>query len=250
MIDGEMSLEAHLQELRGRLIVVLGVVGGLFIVGYFAAKPILYWLIAHSLVHRLVVIGVTEAFFGVVRIDVVASLAVASPVILYEAAAFVFPGLTSSERRLVRWSLIPAWFLFFAGASLGFFGFVPVVLRIMLSFTGHGIRSLWTLSNYLSFVLDLSVPLGFVAELPLFAGLLSYAGILPPSLFARYRRQAIFAAFFVAAALAPPSALSMLLMAGPVYGIYELSHLVARIVYRPPPSSHLGDGSQVQANSY
>lgn len=227
-----MPLTEHLAELRSRLVVVVVAFFVCFVAGYFLSRPVLYWLVRRSELHHLIVTGVAEAFYGVIEVDVVLCLIAVSPLLLYEVAAFVFPGLTAEEKRMVALFTAPGLCLFLAGVAAGFFWFVPILLRVMLSFTGHGILPFWTLSNYLSFVIDLSVPFGFVAEMPLLAGVLAYMNILDPILFVRFRRYAVLLAFLIAAILAPPSALSMILMAVPFYFIYELSYLVARFAAR------------------
>jgi sec-independent protein translocase protein TatC len=230
--DREMPITEHLAELRSRLWVVVAAFFACFIAGYFLSRPVLYWLVRRSDLHHLIVTGVAEAFYGVIEVDVVLCLIAVSPLLLYEVAAFVFPGLTATEKRMVALFTAPGLLLFLAGVAAGFFWFVPILLRVMLSFTGHGILPFWTLSNYLSFVIDLSVPFGFVAEMPLLSGVLAYLGILDPALLARFRRYAILVAFLVAAILAPPTALSMILMAVPFYFIYELSCAVAQLAVR------------------
>ncbi len=228
-IDREMPLVDHLAELRKRLLVVLGLFSGFFVVGYFGSRPILYWVIQRSDLRHLAVIGITEAFFGLVKVDFVLSLIAVSPVLLYQTMAFILPGLTRTEKTMVSVLVIPGMVLFAGGTAVGFFWFVPIVLTVMLSFTGHGIVPLWTLSNYLSFVIDLSLPFGLFFELPLVSAVLSYHGMIRPGVFVRYRRYAVLGAFVLAAILAPPDALSMLLMAIPFYLIYELSHVVALV---------------------
>ncbi|MCL6563225.1 MAG: twin-arginine translocase subunit TatC [Firmicutes bacterium] len=231
--DREMTIAEHLEELRRRLAVILIAVAVAFVAGFFVSKPVVDWLIARSPLGRVVVTGVTEAFYGLLRVDLVMALVASSPVILYEVAAFVFPGLTAEEKRVVRVVAVPGLLLFLLGMTLGFFGFVPVVLKVMLSFTGSHILPLWTLGNYLSFLIFLTVPFGVVLELPLVSGALAWLGILEPAVFARYRRWAILVAFLVAAILAPPDGLSMILMALPLYAVYELSYLVAKLSFRP-----------------
>ncbi|CAB1128335.1 Sec-independent protein translocase protein TatC [Candidatus Hydrogenisulfobacillus filiaventi] len=233
MHDKEMPLEDHLEELRSRILVMLGVVAVLFLGGFFFTRPILHWLIERSTLSHVIVTGVTEAFFSLIRVDFILALVLASPVILYEIAAFVFPGLTDQERRLVIWVLGPGLILFLLGSAAGFFWFVPVVLHVMISFTGNGIEPLFTLNNYLSFLVDLSLPFGVVAEMPLVSAVLARAGLLSPGFFRRNRRYALLLSFVVSAALAPPDAFSMLAMAVPIYLIFELSALVARLFYRP-----------------
>jgi sec-independent protein translocase protein TatC len=126
----------------------------------------------------------------------------------------------------------PGLLLFVAGLAGGFFWIVPVVLRIMLSFTGHGIQALFTISNLLSFIINLTLPFGIVAEMPLIAGVLAWFGILTPRWVEHQRRYAVLIAFLIAAILAPPDAFSMILMAVPIYLVYELSALVVRVVWR------------------
>lgn len=233
MDDREQSISEHLTELRSRLTVSLVVVGVFFIAGFFIARPVLNWLVERAHVKHIIVIGVPEAFFALLKVDLMMSLVVASPVLLYELAAFVLPGLTSAERRVVGVVVGPGLALFLAGMAAGFFFFVPLVLHVMLTFVGKGISEYWTLSNYLNFITYLTVPFGFLAELPLLSGIMAHLGLIEPSMFRRYRRYAVVVAFLVAAIIAPPDALSMLIIGGAIYVVYEVSHGVARVFYRP-----------------
>lgn len=233
MDDREMSLSDHLTELRNRLIVVLAAVTVAFLAGFFISRPVLRWLIERADVKHIIVTGVPEAFFALLKIDLVMALIVTSPLTLYEIAAFVMPGLTHKEKKVVAALVGPGLLLFLAGMSAGFFLFVPIVLHVMLGFVGNGLEEYWTIGNYLSFVINLSLPFGFVAELPLVAGVLAHVGLIDPGIFRRYRRYAVLMAFLIAAILAPPDALSMVVMALPIYLIYEISAFVARVFYRP-----------------
>ena len=232
--DREMTLIEHLTELRGRLMLIIGVVGILFLVGFYAAAPVLQWLVARGHMKHMVVIGVPEAFFALIKVDLIMALLIASPLIMYEAAAFVFPGLTPRERRVVGVLAGPGLVLLLGGMAIGFFVFVPMVLRIMLSFVGRGVSEFWTLSNYLNFVIFLTIPFGILAEFPLVSGVMARLGMLRPTLFSRYRSYALVTAFIIAAIVAPPDAFSMLIIGAAIYGVYELSHGVAHLFYHPP----------------
>jgi sec-independent protein translocase protein TatC len=232
MQDREMPLEGHLEELRTRIGVMAGSVLAGFLAGYFVARPVLYWVMARVGVHHVVAIGVTETFFAILKVAFVIGILLASPIILYQLAAFILPGLLPHERRVLYWVFGPGILLFVAGMAGGFFWIVPIVLHIMMSFTGHGIEALFSISSLLSFVITLTVPFGIVAELPLVAGVLARFGLVSPRWFERQRRYAVVLAFLLAAILAPPDALSMILMAVPIYLIYELSALVVRITWR------------------
>ncbi|OLZ09857.1 twin-arginine translocase subunit TatC [Sulfobacillus thermosulfidooxidans] len=249
MDDKQMTLTEHLTELRNRLFVILGAVAVVFLVGFFYTRPLLHWIIRHTPVHHVIVTGVTEAFFALIKLDLAMSLILTSPIILYEIAAFILPGLTQVERRVVGVIVGPGLALFLIGTAVGYFVFVPIVLHVMLSFTGQGIEPMWRLGSLLSFIIDLSVPFGIVAELPLISGVMSHLGLVQPIMFSRYRRYAILLSFFIAAILAPPDALSMTLMALPIYLVYEISALVARFTYKAPvvseePSSGPSNNSE------
>lgn len=237
MHDREMTLQEHLTELRRRLTIIIVSVGVLFLGGFFISRPVLHWLVSRAHVKHIVVIGVPEAFFALIKVDLMMSLVVASPLILYQLAAFVLPGLTDTERRVVAVVLGPGLLLFLAGMAGGFFIFVPLVLKVMLHFVGQGVSEFWSLSNYLNFITYLTVPFGFLAELPLVSGVMAHLGLIQPAMFRKYRRYAIVIAFLIAAIIAPPDALSMLVIGAAIYLVYEVSHIVARIFYRPAQSS-------------
>lgn len=228
-----MTLSEHLTELRNRLGLSLAVVGVLFLGGFFVSQRVLDWLVHRAHVKHIIVTGVPEAFFALIKIDLIMALVVASPLLLYQVAAFVFPGLTQTERRVVAVVAGPGLALFLVGMAVGFWVFVPLVLHVMLKFVGHGISEFWTLSNYLNFVVYLTVPFGILAEMPLVSGVLAHLGIIDPAMLRRYRRYAIVVSFLIAAIVAPPDAISMLVIGGAIYLVYELSCVVARVFYRP-----------------
>jgi sec-independent protein translocase protein TatC len=140
MDDRAMSLSEHLSELRGRLFVMIGTVAVLFMGGFVFVRPILNWIIHTTPVHHVIVTGVTEAFFALVEVDLVLALTVASPVILYEMVAFVLPGLTSLERRVLIVVAGPGLILFVLGSAAGYLWVVPLVLKVMLSFTDSTVQ--------------------------------------------------------------------------------------------------------------
>lgn len=237
MDDREMTLSEHLTELRNRLGLVIAVVGVLFLGGFFVSRRVLDWLVHRAHVKHIIVTGVPEAFFAMIKVDLIMALVIASPLILYQVAAYVFPGLTLTERRVVAVVSGPGLLLFMAGMTVGFWVFVPMVLHIMLTFVGGGISEYWTLSNYLNFIIYLTVPFGFLAELPLVSGVLARLGIIEPVMLRRYRRYAVVVSFLIAAIVAPPDAVSMLVIGSAIYLVYEISHVVARIFYRDSSAS-------------
>ena len=239
-----MPLLDHLEELRGRIFKgLLALVGG-FVIGYLVAHPVLRYIIFVSGVQHVQVLDVAEAFFAIIKLALIIGFVIASPVIFYQAAAFVLPGLLPRERRILAVVFVPGVLLFAAGMAAGFYLVVPPVLRIMLSFAGPGIATNIRLQSLLAFVIGLSFPLGFVAELPLVSGVLANLGLVTPRWFGRQRRYAVLLAFVAAAIITPPNtALAMLAVGVAIYAIYELSAIVVRFAYRPRRGGRWGEES-------
>jgi sec-independent protein translocase protein TatC len=212
----------HLEELRRRMMrAALAFVAGV-IVGYLVARPILHWILLWVGMPHVVATSVTEGFYAILRIAVVVGFGLSLPVILYEAAAFVLPGLLPHERRVVLLALVPAVALFLGGLAASFLWVVPAMLRVMLRFMGDGVRPFISLGNLFSFIINFTVPFGVVAELPLASWVLAAIGVLEGRWMRRQRKYAVMAAMTLAAALAPPDAVSMLVMALPIYLLYEV----------------------------
>jgi sec-independent protein translocase protein TatC len=245
-----MPLLDHLEELRSRILKSLAALAAAFIVGYLVARPMLRYIEYVTRVHQLYVYDVPEAFFGIVKLSLIAGFVLASPVIFYQVAAFILPGLVARERRLLAIVFAPGVLLFAAGMAAGFFWIVPPVLHIMLSFAGPGILPRIRLSSLLSFVIGLTVPFGFVAELPLVSGVLANLGLLSPRWFERQRRYAVLLAFVAAAVITPPNtALAMLAVGIAIYAIYELSAIVVRLAWRPRQPVDLSSDSDAPFDS-
>lgn len=225
-------VDQHIEELRRRLWVAAAALAAGTGVGYAAARTVLHWALVRVGMPHVIAIGVTEGFYSILRIAFIIGLGLSLPVVLYEAAAFILPGLLPRERRVVLFSLVPAFLFFVGGVSAGFLWVAPAMLRVMLEFMGNGVQPQITLGNLFSFIVNVSLPFGFVAELPLATGVLAYLGILEPVWFKRQRKYALMLAFVAAAALAPPDAVSMLIMAMPIYLLYEVSLLIATLTWR------------------
>lgn len=234
MRDPELPIAEHLRELRNRLVVYLIFLLPLSFVGFLQARAIIGWLLepAHGRISRLIVMSPGEALFTFIKVGLAAGFVVTLPILLYEVAAFVAPALRKPERRLLMGYIPAVVLLFLLGTAFGFFVFLPVVLRFLLSFAVAPFQTFFSLSRYIGFVLDLTLPFGFVFELPVAAYALASAGVLNPEFLRHQRRVAIFAIFVIAGAVTPPDAFSMLLMVAPMLVLYEASILVAAVAVR------------------
>ena len=175
--DATMSLLEHLEELRSRIIVIAIAVLVAAIAGFFLADPIITLLRAplEDTGAELIQTNVGEAFSVRLTLALMCGIAFAMPVILYEIWAFVTPGLTRPERRLV-WPLLgAALILFAAGVGLGYL-FIPLAVGFLLDFSVEGVRPLLGLADYIGFVTTFMLAFGIALQFPVILYLLARVG--------------------------------------------------------------------------
>lgn len=229
-----MPFTAHLAELRRRLIVCFIAIGVGFAVAYAFSEAIFEWLV-RPLIRvmppgdKLVYTSLPEAFFIYLKASLIAGIVLASPVIFYELWMFVAPGLYQKEKRFVLPFLFISSLLFLAGALFGYYVVLPVGFRFLVGFSTENIRALPSLQLYLTFCLKLLLGFGLVFELPVLAFFLGKAGVLDARSMAKNRRIAVLLVFIVAAILTPPDVVSQILLALPLYLLFEASILIVRI---------------------
>lgn len=233
------SLLAHLIELRARLlrssIALLLVFVALlpFANDLYAwlAQPLLAKLPAGS---HLVAIEVASPFFTPIKLAFFAALMLAMPYLLYQAWAFVAPGLYRHEKRLAKPLLVATVLLFYAGCAFAFFLVLPMVFGFLNKVTPEGVTMTTDISRYLDFVLVLFLAFGASFEVPVAVVVLVLIGIVTPEQLREARGYVIVGIFIVAAIITPPDAVSQLMLAIPMMILYEIGLVAARMVARPP----------------
>ena len=237
--QAEMPFLDHLEELRWRiiwslaaLVVALGV--AFFLVTKldaiaFLERPILPYLNGRHLVYThpgdplSIVMTVTFALGAVL----------ASPVVLYQVWAFLSPALYGHEKKVVLPLLVGATLLFAAGVSVAYVVILPFTLSFLLGFQSSTLEAMITAKDYFDFATGISLAFGAVFEMPILIVLLTAFGIVTPVFLARFRRYAIVICAVAAAIITPGDAISAtVILVGPLYGLYEVSIVLARVVYR------------------
>src|SRR3990170_499144 len=235
MTDDEvtMSLLEHLEELRSRIIVIAVAIGVAAIAGFFLADPIIALLrIPLPEGAELIQTTVVEAFGVQIQLALMTGVALAMPVILYEIWAFVTPGLTRGERRLIWPLLIVAILLFAAGLTLGYL-LIPVAINFLLDFSLEGVRPLLGLAEYVGFVTTLMLAFGIALEFPVILYLLARLGILSYAFLSRRRRWAVlFIALFAVVITPGDIFIASATLAVVMYGLFEITLQLIRMLGR------------------
>lgn len=160
-------------------------------------------------------------------------LILAFPLIVLAVAGFVFPGLTRRERRFARFGGLAAVLLFAVGATFGYAMF-PLALRALLrvnDWIGAPAR-FWELAGYVRFAAMFLLCFGAAFELPVVVFGLGLAGLVSAAQLRRYRRHIAAGIFFIAMIATPPDPLSMVLMAGPMLVLQEITIALVALLER------------------
>lgn len=228
---GEMSLVDHLQELRKRIIISLIAVGITSTVSYFYAEKLVNFIAAPA--GKLYFMNPAEVFFTYLKVSFFAGFLAALPIVLYQLWAFIVPALTRTERAL-SFILIPSSVvLFFAGVIFSYFFALPAGLNFFLGFATENLQPMFSLGEYLSFVISFLLPFGFVFELPLFILVLAKLGVIGSAFLKAKRKVVLVLAFVIGAVISPtPDVFSQTMIAVPMLLLYELSIFMVKYLLR------------------
>jgi sec-independent protein translocase protein TatC len=224
-----MPFLEHLEELRRRLIkAILGVVVCAGTAFYFSDKLIEFIKIPLGGVplHNM---QVTGTFYAYLKISMIAGVVGALPIIFYQAWRFIAPGLYKKERLTIIPLVVISTVLFLVGGGFCYLVVLPIALQFLIGFADDLIINYITIDSYISFAGLLILAFGFAFQLPILAYFLGKFGIITSGFLARGRRYAIVIILIVAAIITPPDVFTQVLLAIPLYALYEVSIIVVRV---------------------
>lgn len=230
--EDKQTIIEHLEDLRKSLLIsIVAIIIAAFFAFYYS-EQILSIIMSPltSLNENLIVTGVTEAFFVKLKLSFIAGFVLAFPVVVWALWRFVKPALYPHERRYV-YILFPVTIgLFVGGVLFAYYGILHLILNFFIYIAGENLETMFKVDQYVSFVLAFTIPFGLVFELPVVVFFLSKLGIIGYEVMARNRKYALLVIVILAAALTPgPDPFSQMMMAIPVYLLYEISIWIARI---------------------
>ena len=217
----------HLEELRQRLLIILGVLA-VSTLGTFLISRTLMELVVSRGPATLLALAPSEALVAHLKLSLIAGMLISSPVIFVQLWRFIAPGLLEKERRFAIAAALVCTLLFLGGALFSWFLMLRPVISVFQSFEGGRIQGGWSVSNYIGFLGRFVLVFGAAFQLPVLILLLTRMGIISPSTISRYRRHVIIGLLVTGAILTPPDPLTQVLLALPLYVLFELSVLLAR----------------------
>ena len=222
----------HLIELRARLLrAAIGVIVAFVALMPFAAK--LYTLLAHPLLKtlpnsgHLVATDPAGGFFVPMKLAFMTALFLTAPWLLYQAWAFVAPGLYRREKRIALPLLVSAVTLFYLGCAFAYFVVLPAAFGFLAKFTPDVVAQTPDIGKYLDFVSVIFLAFGVSFELPVALVILALLGWVTPAQLREWRGYAVVGIFVVAAVITPPDVVSQLMLAVPMCLLYEAGIIAA-----------------------
>jgi sec-independent protein translocase protein TatC len=248
----EDSFMSHLVELRTRLLRAVAAIGVLFVILFlYPGAAAIYDVLARPMLAtlpegtRMIATGVITPFMVPVKVTMMAAFVLALPVVLWQAWAFVAPGLYKHEKRLALPLIVSSTLLFLGGMAFCYFVVFRTVFHFIANFAPHSITPAPDIEAYLSFVMTMFLAFGITFEVPVVVVLLVRFGIVEVKKLAAARGYVIVGAFIVAAVVTPPDVVSQFMLAVPLVLLFELGLICARMV-KPRSSSDdadAGDGA-------
>jgi sec-independent protein translocase protein TatC len=232
----EMTMVEHLEELRRRLLrcllaLVIAAAGCLL-----AVKPLVRLLELPAQGIRFLQLAPGEFLLVSLKVAGYAGLVLALPWMLFEALAFVLPGLTRRERRLVAPAVAGSTLLFLAGLAFAWWALLPAALRFLVSYGADVVEPIWSIERYLDFVLLLMVATALAFQLPVLQLLLGALGLLDAATMLAAWRWVVLVSALAGAVLTPSTdPLTMLLLSGAITALYLIGVGLVALVGRPRP---------------
>jgi sec-independent protein translocase protein TatC len=229
------SFMSHLIELRTRLLRAVVAVLVVFVVLFiYPGASIIYDLLAAPMLAslpegtRMIATGVITPFMVPVKVTMMAAFVISLPIVLYQAWAFVAPGLYKHEQRLALPLIVSSSLLFMAGMAFCYFVVFKSVFSFIASFAPQSITPAPDIEAYLSFVMTMFLAFGVTFEVPVAVVLLVRMGIVTVQKLKDIRGYVVVGAFVIAAVVTPPDVVSQFMLAVPLCILYEVGILVAR----------------------
>ena len=244
MSDQE-SFISHLVELRHRLVRAVGAVLAIFVVLFiYPGSGFIYDLLALPLMNalpegaKMIATGVVTPFMVPVKVTVLVGFMVALPYVLYQAWAFVAPGLYEHEKKLALPLIVASTVLFFLGVAFCYFFVFGKVFAFIHDFAPKSITPAPDIEAYFSFVITMFLAFGITFEIPIVVIVLVRMGVVSLEKLREARPYVVVGAFVIAAVVTPPDVLSQFMLAVPMCLLYEAGLFLARfIAVRPKEES-------------
>ncbi|MBZ5753789.1 twin-arginine translocase subunit TatC [Metabacillus rhizolycopersici] len=227
----KMNLVEHLGEVRKRIIIVL-IAFIVFLCLSFIFVQDIHQFLVKDLDDKLALLGPGDILWIYMLIAGVVAIAATIPIAAFQVWKFVKPALKKEEQK-VTLAFIPGIFmLFLLGISFGYFILFPIVLSFLENLAGEQFEAVFTVDKYFRFMINLTLPFGFLFEMPAVIMFLTKLGIINPYRLVKARKISYFVLIIISVIISPPDLVSDILVIVPLLTLYEFSITLSKLVFR------------------
>lgn len=222
-----------LDELRDRLLNCLLALAAVFVVCYYYSNGIYSLISAPILSHvapgtQVITTSVTAPFMVPMQLSFLCALLICLPYLLYQTWMFIRPALYKNERKTIVPIIFASTTLFYLGMSFAVFVICPVALKFFTNSAPNGVTVMLDIGNYLDFIFTVAVACGVAFQIPIVTSLLIRTGIMSKQALSSKRKHVVVLTLIAGMLLAPPDVISQLLLAVPMWGLFELGLVFSR----------------------
>jgi sec-independent protein translocase protein TatC len=235
MKNNKTSLTHHLLELRNRLLIIISSIAvcALLLTPFansiynFLSLPLLSVLPEGA---NMIAVDVASPFLAPFKLILLLSIAITFPISIYNFWAFISPGLYKNEKKFVAPILISSTVLFYLGIIFAYYIVFPLIFNFFTSIAPQGIEIATDISSFLNFAIKIFFAFGLAFEVPIITFLIVLLGISDTDSLSKKRPYIIIFAFILGMMLTPPDVISQILLAVPIWLLFELGLLLSYLI--------------------
>lgn len=223
-------MQKHFAELRKRLLNSLLVLAVVFFVFFYFSNSLYETLAAPILKHlpnntQVITTQVIAPFMVPMQLSFICAILISAPYILYQLWMFIKPGLYIRERKFIAPIICISGILFYIGCAFALFIVSPVALRFFSSSAPNGVTVMLDIGNFLDFVVTVCLACGIAFQIPVITSVLTRCGVISKAWLTSKRKHVIVLTMIIGMILAPPDVISQLLLAIPMWALFEIGLL-------------------------
>jgi sec-independent protein translocase protein TatC len=237
-INGTMTVMEHISELRKCLYIIIGTFLITTLASYYFAPKFVRKCLDLAVGYTFVQTSVTELMGQYIKASIICGLVVTAPILIWQIHHFASPGLKKSEDRVFLGVMISGLGFFAIGALFCWVVVVPFTLQFFLSLNTIDVEGMYSVKEYISYLVSMIVAFGIVFEIPVLASILALLGFLKPEPMISARKIVIVSCFVIGAIITPTDVVSQFLVAVPMILLYELSIVMCRVIVKARLKRH------------